>query len=221
MNYTYKRVKSTSGISEIQLSLKPLARGGTKESGFGIELPFAAGMIRNVIGATLESGNGNATLIIWNNTDDVFGGSGIINTYPSQSHKNIPATEATITLNTFLTDAEVNFVKFNPFIFINGKRGHEIHLVDYEPTSKMDFSMLGMGVDRSDIKKGIYYRMDNTYPWALDIPRISSTSSWSYPAEGEDITEVYLNYEKWTQDKTNYDWFDISVMNGVNKDKLY
>ena len=221
VNYTYKRVKSTSGISEIQLSLKPLARGGTKESGFGIELPFAAGMIRNVIGATLESGNGNATLIIWNNTDDVFGGSGIINTYPSQSHKNIPATEATITLNTFLTDAEVNFVKFNPFIFINGKRGHEIHLVDYEPTSKMDFSMLGMGVDRSDIKKGIYYRMDNTYPWALDIPRISSTSSWSYPAEGEDITEVYLNYEKWTQDKTNYDWFDISVMNGVNKDKLY
>ena len=86
----------------------------------------------------------------------------------------------------------------------------------------MDISLLGMELDRSDASKGVYYRMDNTYPWALDIPRTSSSSpSWRYPAETEDITGVYLNYEKWTQNKTNYDWFDASVTGNVNKDKLY
>lgn len=225
INYTYKRIKSTSsGIDKVQLSLKPVARGGIKESGFGIELPFSAGQISDVSGATLENpGSGeNAVLIVWNNTNSVFGGSGIINTYKSQSYKDIPATEVTVTLNTVLADADVNFIKFNPFIFIDGKRGHEIHLVDYAPTSKMDTSLLGTELDRSDASKGVYYRMDNTYPWVLDIPRISSSSSsWRYPAETEDITGVYLNYEKWTQDKTNYDWFDASVSGNVNKDKLY
>lgn len=224
IDYTYKRLKSASGTDKIQLSLKPVARGGTKESGFGIELPFPAGMVSNISGATLENpGSGeNAVLIVWNNTNSVFGGAGIINTYKSQSYKDIPATEVTVTLNTVLADADVNFIKFNPFIFIDGERGHEIHLVDYAPTSKMNISLLGTELDRSDASKGVYYRMDNTYPWVLDIPRTSSSSpSWRYPVESEDITGVYLNYEKWTQDKTNDDWFDASVSGNVNKDKLY
>ena len=221
VDYTYKRVKGTSGITELQLSIKPLARGGTKKSGFAIELPFFASIVKSVTGATLETGNGNATLIVWNNTDDIFGGSGIINTNKSQSYKDISATDITVTLNTALTDAEVNFIKFNPFIFVDGERSHEIHLVDYAPTAKMDVSLFGTGQDRSDPSKGIYYRMDNTYPWALDIPRTSSASSWRYPVEREDINGVYLNYAKWTQDKTNYNWFDASVSGNVDEDKLY
>lgn len=67
-----------------------------------------------------------------------------------------------------------------------------------------------------------YYRMDNTYPWALDIPRISSEApSWRYPLEGENITGVYLNYEKWIHDKSDYNWFDSSVSGNVDNDKLY
>lgn len=224
IDYTYKRIKSVSGIDKVQLSLKPVARGGTKESGFGIELPFPARLVDGVSGATLENpGSGeNAVLIVWNNTNSVFGGSGIVNTNKSQSYRSVPATEVTVGLNAPLADAEVNFIGFNPFIFVDGERGHEIHLVDYAPTSKMDISLLGMELDRSDASKGVYYRMDNTYPWALDIPRTSSSSpSWRYPAETEDITGVYLNYEKWTQNKTNYDWFDASVTGNVNKDKLY
>lgn len=222
IDYTYKRVKTSSGISEVRLTLKPVARGGSKENGFAIELPFPAGMVRSVTGATLESGNDYATLIVWNNTDNEFGGKGIINTDKSQSYKDIPATEVTVVLKTTLTDAEVNFVKFNSFIFVDGKRGHEIHLVDYAPTLKMDVSQFGSEDDRSDVSKGIYYRMDNTFPWALDIPRTSSASpSWRYPVEGTDITKVYLNYEKWTQNKTDYNWFDASVASNVNKDKLY
>ncbi|WP_291528939.1 LruC domain-containing protein [Bacteroides sp. UBA939] len=222
VNYTYKRIKNASGINEIQLSLKPVARGGAVKSGFGIELPFSAGMIKEVTGAVLEAGNDKATLIVWDDTNGAFGGPGIINTYKSLGYNDIPATEVTITLQNPLTDAEADYMKFNPFVYVNGDRGHEIHLVDFAPTSKMDASLFGTGLDRSDASQGIYYRMDNTYPWALDIPRTSSSSpSWRYPLESEDIAGAYLNYERWSQDKTNYNWFDASLPGNADTDKLY
>lgn len=41
------------------------------------------------------------------------------------------------------------------------------------------------------------------------------------PAEPEDIYGAYLNYEKWTRDKMNYNRFDASASGNVDKDKLY
>lgn len=223
VDYTYRRIKSSSGIMELQLDFQPLARGGSKKSGFCIELPFPGGMVKSVSGATLEAGNENATLIVWDSTDKPFGGkSGLINTHKDIAKVGTESAAIKVMLATPLSDAEVNFLKFNPFIYVNEDRGHEIHLVDYAPTSKVDETLFGMADDRSNISKGIYYRMDNTYPWVLDIPRISSTaSSWKYPLEGENITSVYLNYEVWIKNKADYDWFDSSVPGNVDNDKLY
>lgn len=223
LDYTYKRIKSSIGITELQLDFLPLARGGSIKSAFCIELPFPSGMVKSVSGATLEPGNEKATLIVWDDTDKVFGGkSGLINTYKNATKVETGLTTIKVTLSAPLADTEIKFLKFNPFIYVNGARGHEIHLVDYPPTPKVDTSLFGNDKDRSDITKGIYYRMDNTYPWALDIPRISSEApSWRYPLEGENITGVYLNYEKWIHDKSDYNWFDSSVPGNVDNDKLY
>lgn len=224
VDYTYNRIKpSAAGITELRLSFRPLARGASKAIGFGIELPFPAGMVKNVEGATLESGNDNATLIVWNNTDEAFQGrGGILNTRKGSPRVEPIPANVKVTLSTPLSDAEVKFLKFNPFIFVEGNRGHEVHLVDYAPTFKVDNSLFGTLDDRSDAGKRIFYRMDNTYPWALDIPRTSSSaSSWRYPAESENITETYLNYEKWVKDKTDNGWFDSSVPGNVDSDKLY
>lgn len=223
IDYTYKRLKNADGgISEVQLVFQAMARGGSITSGFGIELPFSESMVKNVTGATLEIGNGKATFIVWNNTDDVFGRHGIINTYKNQSAVGTAATTVSITLNSSLSDSQLDRLAFNPFIFVNGNRGQEIHLVDFVPTSKVDKAFFGQSDDRSEPDKGIYYRMDNTYPWALDIPRVSaSVPSWRYPIESANITTVYLNYEKWAQDKTNTDWFDSSISGNVDEEKLY
>lgn len=224
VDYTYNRIKpSAAGITELRFNFRPLARGASKVIGFGIELPFPTGMVKKVEGATLEPGNDNATLIVWNNTDEAFQGrSGILNTRKGSSQVEPIPANVKVTLATPLSDAEVKFVKFNPFIFVEGNRGHEVHLVDYAPTSKADKTLFGTLDDRSDAGKRIFYRMDNTYPWALDIPRISlSASSWRYPAESENITETYLNYEKWVKDKTDNGWFDSTVPGNVDSDKLY
>ena len=222
IEYAYKRIKSSMGVNEIQLDFKPLARGGSKTTGFAIELPFPAGMVKSVEGATLEPGNERATLIVWNNTDDAFGGrKGIINTRRDVPQVETTSVEVTLKLSTPLSDAEVKFMKFNPFIFVE-ERAHEVHLVDYAPTAKMDPALFGSADDRSNVQKNIYYRMDNTYPWALDIPRLSATAAaWKYAIEGANITEVYLNYEKWIQDKTDNGWFDSSVSGNVDNENLY
>ena len=222
IDYTYRRMKSTDGITKVQLIFQPLARGGNLISGFGIELPFNETMVKSVTGATMETGNEKATFIVWNNTDDVFGRHGIVNTYKNQGRVEVAATTVSIILNSPLSDSQLDRLAFNPFIFVNGDRGHEIHLVDYPPTSKADISIFGRSDDRSDLQKKIYYRMDNTFPWALDIPRTSSSvSAWRYPIESANITTVYLNYEKWAQNKTNTDWFDSSVSGNVDEGKLY
>lgn len=223
VDYAYKRIKSTEGIKELQLDFQPWARGGSKKSGFCIELPFPSGMVKSVSGATLEPGNDNATLIVWDDTDKAFSGrSGLVNTKANEAAVATSPATVKVTLSTPLTDAEVKFLKFNPFIYVEGKRGHEIHLVDYAPTSQADKSLFGTYDDRSDVNKKIYYRMDNTYPWALDIPRTSSIApSWQYPLEGINITEVYLKYGKWIQDKSDFNWFDSSVPGNVDNSKLY
>jgi LruC domain-containing protein len=44
---------------------------------------------------------------------------------------------------------ELNMSGFNPFIFVNGNRGREVHLPDYPPTSKATSSLFGTGADNS------------------------------------------------------------------------
>ena len=41
-------------------------------------------------------------------------------------------------------------------------------------------------------KKGYYYRMDNDYPWALDIPSSNNSLNnlWRYPIEGKGVSEA-------------------------------
>ena len=111
--------------------------------------------------------------------------------------------------------------KFNPFIFVNG-RSTEIHLVDHQPTPKMDLTLFGTVNDRSDIANNIYYRMDNRYPWALDFPRATdNTPVWSYPKEMSIISSAYLKYNKWIENQSDLSWFDSTISGNVDQEELY
>ena len=65
--------------------------------------------------------------------------------------------------------------------------------------------------DCSMPEKGYYYRMDNDYPWALDIPSSNNSLNnlWRYPIEGKGVSEAYPDYLNWTSASGHHiNWLD-------------
>lgn len=226
MNYTYGMERDEKNrITGVKLIFEPIAKGAAvyTRTGVGIELPLSPDDIdvEHLIGATLEEGNSNATFIVWENVNDAFGVSDAYINTENKGGERVTAGPSVINIRLKNPVANVLVQEFNPFIFVNG-RGHEIHLVDHCPTKHMDMSLFGNEDDHSDVSKGIYYRMDNRFPWVLDFPRESAASpTWRYPLERASITDAYLNYGKWVDDQSNIDWFDSGKSGNVNEDLLY
>ena len=226
VNYTYSVYKNVDNkINGIQMRFRPIAKGAASYTkiGFGIELPLASNDIdvAEVEGAILESGDSNATFIIWEDISKPFAGgeTGFINTEKGSSF--VSAEELVVTIPLKAVTSNVSMMKFNPFIFVN-KRSHEIHLTDFAPTSKMDMNLLGNGKDCSDVSKGIYFRMKDMYCWALDFPRTSADeAAWRYPKEKSSVVKAYKNYNKWVTNKTDLSWFDSTIPGNVDGSELY
>lgn len=141
--YTYKLVAGNNNrnVKGIRLTFSPKALGASYNSGFAIQLPIKSSNIANVTGGTLEEGEEQATIIVYENTRrDAFGGrGGFINT--QKGSERIPGTDREIYVSLKENVTLSSFQNFNPFIYVNG-RDREIHLTDKAPTSKMnkDFS---------------------------------------------------------------------------------
>lgn len=217
-DYTYSLVKNKGSeyVKAIRLTFTPRALGAVYNSGFAIQLPVDADNVEKVTGGELEATNGKAVVIVYNDTrkDGFNGRGGFINTQMNNDYIAGKSLPVNVTLKTGITLD--NFQKFNPFLYVGGRR-HEIHLTDMEPTEKMDVTLLGTEEDRSNPDEGIYYRMDNTYPWALDIPSTTNSTGnvWEYPIEGAIISDAYPNYNDWTSDH-NSNWF-----NSQNSEYIY
>ncbi len=225
VNYAYGLAKDEKNrITHIQLTYTPIAKGAAAYTriGFGVELPIESSAVElSPAGdAYLEAGNEKATVIVWENVNTAFGqNDSYLNTKPGTVHVACEPTTLQVALKTPVD--YVSLLKINPFIFVNG-RSCEIHLVDHTPTAHMDFSLFGTKNDLSQPDEGIYYRMDNFYPWVLDFPRSSAHEpAWRYPKEEVNITEAYYNYEKWVYNKTDISWFDASIPGNVNEENLY
>lgn len=221
-DYKYELTKDGSNITSIKLTITPKALGATQHNGFGIQLPIMAANVGTISGGLLEDGNVLATIIVYSDCREAFGNAlGNINTWT-----NLPAIASTpkvitITLASPVLEETVSFAGFNPFIFQTDMRGKEIHLVDYSPTLLADMSLFGTGYDRSNPSSGIYYRYNNTYPWAIDIAN-SGDFTWRYPAETKDISSAYLKYKEWTEDRQHtLSWFDPAIEGNVNTENLY
>ena len=83
---------------------------------------------------------------------------------------------------------------FNPFIFVNGERGREIHLSDKAPTSLVNSSFLGQGEDDSDGGSNRYYKTSGKLPWA-----IHTTTSFKVPKNGKAINRGYNKFNDWAE----------------------
>ncbi len=198
-------------ITEFELR----AVGARYRNGFAIEFPF---LTSNVESITIIDGNDpltyssyisdenfdpqleaglNATVVYIDNTQDLIQavGDNFINT-----ERNVPYQGSVkIALDIKLTNAEDISTwqwnaPFNPFIYVDRVREHEIHLADYPPTPTADLSLFGLDDDSSVVSQNRYYKSVENHPWALNI-----AESWDYPYEKNKVTGAYLLFKEWAE----------------------
>ena len=211
----------TNLITEFELK----AVGARYRNGFAVQFPFNSNNIANmtVIDGTddlsysnlishsafnpsLEEGS-KAVVKFINNTFDFIpaNGTNFINTQAGVSYIEPVKIALNIEFNT--PEELENWqwaIPFNPFIFVDLDRGHEVHLADYPPTELADMDMLGTSDDSSNINQNRYYKTLNNHPWALNI-----AESWDYPYENKKINHAYLKFQAWAESSgASYpDWY--------------
>jgi len=191
LNYRYTHVyNSNDEIVETILNFKVKNVGGSFRNGFGIELDMDESLIQNVSGSNLTQGivslngkgleaNQNKPVVIL--FDDAW--------------SNTKVNDELELLITYVNPIETEeFGTKNPFIFINGDRGREVHLSDFPPTSLANTDFFGTGDDDSDPNAGRYYKNENNLPWGIDI-----IHDFVYMQEKVPIIYGYNKFANWAE----------------------
>ena len=209
VDYQYKKVLNANNeVVDIEASYVTRAIGGSFSNGFGIELDVAPSAVSSVSGQQLNegiisnSGNGtesnqsNAVIIAFDNGVNVLPNPGtpFVNTVEGSAYVTPDTLTMTIALSSPQTENALGSAPYNPFIFVDGDRGREVHLADNAPTDLANQALLGTGDDDSNSGNGRYYKTSGNLPWAINI-----VGGFDYPEEKEDIVKVYNNYATWAQ----------------------
>lgn len=210
VNYRYINIMNSNDlIVETKLLLKIKNVGGSFHNGFGIELDMDESLIESFTGALLTEG------II--STD----GKGLENNQAKpvvipfdDAWNQVDSGEMEFII-TFTNPISVNELgTFNPFIFINGERGREVHLSDMPPTSLMNTSYFGTEDDDSDPGSGRYYKNSVNLPWGIDI-----IHDFIYLKEKQAIINGYNRFAEWAESggQSYPDWY--KDQNGYRNDQ--
>lgn len=95
---------------------------------------------------------------------------------------------------------------YNPFLTVNNGvlEYNEVHLPNFMPTSYAPRNLFNTKNDASNLDLKLTYKTFEDKPWALLIP-----TSFAYPIERKNISEVYKYYDSWVKSKgTEFqDWY--------------
>jgi LruC domain-containing protein len=237
VDYRFASVTNAGNkVYYITATFEVKASGAYLKNGFGFELPDADdGLITDVAVSgydlqegiiTLnangtESGQSHPVFILF---DDVFNilehaGTAIgVNT--EESAPFVPYETMVLTLTPTANTWEANDFSvetWNPFIFVNHVRSHEIHLPDHAPSDLADNSIFGTWEDDSDPQSGRYYKTVTNLPWAINI-----VSEFDWPIEKEPINNVYNYFIDWAVSggASNTDWYE-DTPGYRNEDLIY
>ncbi len=218
---------ASNQIVEIDGQLSLRAMGASFKNGFGFQLPFPASYVSkctvtskktglpialtnlvNIDPVTgLEKGQDNAVVILSDNGFNLLPpvGSGIgANTTAGVPWVNPDTLNVVIKLKSPGPLSSIGAAPYNPFIFVDGDRGREVHLPDQAPTTLANRAYFGTQSDNSDPASGRYYRTKNNMPWG-----ISFADHYDYPYEKKDIITAHLHFAEWAiSGGTAYkDWY--------------
>ncbi len=212
VDYQFQTVTNASNqVVEIFADFTLRAVGASFRNGFGFELPEALQEIGNHLqvsgsmlstgivdlnAAGLENQQNHPTIIVFDNSFDILespGGAGI-----NTVHGN-PVVDP-VTIGIMLVpdapyyEADFGLPDFNPFIFIDGNRGRELHLPGHSSTNLADPSYFGTLDDATDPGSDNWYKSKDHLPWAVHIP-----ASFDYTIEKAQIHTGYLHFTEWAQ----------------------
>ncbi len=219
VSYRFIAIANASNdIVELEARFNVRAIGASFKNGFGFSLPIDPALITSVTGSHLEEGIVNldakgleagqtqAVIIVFDNAFNELphvGGS-FINT-----EDNVPVSEAediviNVTFENPISPDLLGSAPFNPFIFINGERGKELHLKDYAPTDLANTDYFGTVSDASVVAEEQYYKTSNHVPFAINI-----IHEFRYPREQRPINEGYNHFINWASSGGNSfkDWY--------------
>lgn len=229
VGYNYVQMRNTSDETvKIKAKFQVKAVGASYHNGFGFQINLNPADIKSVTGASLgqgittadskglEVGQSTTTIIVFEDAYDVIDhvGGAYINTDPNQPLSTGQIVEIVIELNQPLN---LSVQPENPFIFVDGNRGHEVHLVDQQPTDLANTSLFGLLQDKSDPNTNSYYKDENNVPWALNI-----SHNFRYPREKKRIDQGYNFMVNWAMSNGNSyaDWYKDNT-GYRNENKLY
>ena len=191
LNYRYTHVYNSADlIVETKLAFNIKNIGGSYRNGFGIELDMDESLIQNVTGSSLTAGvvtlNGKG--LEANQAKPV-----VILFDDAWANANVEGEmEMLITYNTPIETND--FGAKNPFIFIDGDRGREVHLSDFTPTSLANSAYFGTQDDDSDPANGRYYKNVSNLPWAINI-----IHDFVYLQEKVPVVYGYNRFAEWAE----------------------
>jgi len=192
LNYRFTHVfNSADLIVETKMNFHIKNVGGSYRNGFGIQLDMDPSLIQSVTGSNLTTGvvtldakgleaNQDSPVVIL--FDDAW----------ANVNQNDGDMELVIHYNSPI--ASTSFGAMNPFIFINGDRGREVHLSDMAPTSLVNTDYFGTADDDSDPANGRYYKNANNLPWGIDI-----IHDFVYLQEKSPIILGYTKFAAWAE----------------------
>ncbi len=205
VNFQYKITSNLQNqITDIEATFIFKAAGASLNNGFGFVLNTNPANVASVTGYTqygsavtydakgYEAGHSNMTVIIPVDAVNTMFGSGFVNTIVGHSYYQ-PITKV-ITIHLTTPQASVGDLPWNPFIFQNQVRSHEIHMKNQPGTDFADQALFGTGNDATNVGQGYYYASSSGLPWAFEIP-----VNFDYPAEARDILTCYNHFADWAQ----------------------
>ncbi len=219
LGYSHKLVtNSNNEVVRVESKFVVKAIGGSLKNGFGFQFDVDPSVVSSVTGSRItknitsiagngtEDGQSKATIIVFDNAFSVVRGSGgvYVNTIPEEPRRE---SDTILVVTTFTVPQSISALgngPFNPFIFINGDRGRELHLVDQTPTDLIKTSFFQSASDDSDPSIGRYYKSAEGHPWALNIK-----GDIRYMSEKRDIVTGYHFFATWAQSGGSQatDWY--------------
>ena len=202
VSYAYNLITNAQNeVTRIEADFTIDNIGGALENGFAISFPIDPSLVSSIQGQVV-----NAPFISLN-ANGTESGTASDETVIIVAGNTIAMQGDTISLvidfTSPVTQQALGLVPFNPFLIAGGNRSQEIHLPDFEPTSKG--ALLGTADDDSDASNNRYYKTETNLPWALNI-----FEAFEAPDESIPITIEYPRFVNWansggTQD---LDWYD-------------
>lgn len=226
VDYNFKEYLNASNqIVKMDVSLKLRAAGGVLHNGIGFELGIAPEIVASVTGQRLtgtdikmaangtEQQQAKAVILAFDDALALLGGGTLINTEKEKSTVAEVPINMVVTFTKAVDRASLGAAPFNPFMFVNGLRGKEVHLPGYTPTTLANQAFFGSGDDATKPAKGVYYKTTGNLPFAINIP-----VSFSYPMERSPVNQGHLKFTDWAKSggAVYADWY--KNLNGYRLD---